>query len=408
MTNMNDERQEESRDITRRLYFEDAYRTEFEATVLDRTTHQGKPAVVLDQTCFYPESGGQPPDHGLIQAVPVIDVQEAGGKILHVLESEIASGRVKGIVDWPRRFDHMQQHSGQHILSQSFVEVLGGETLSFHLGDTASTLEIGISSISDEQAARVERRANQILFEDREVKSYFVEEQAIGRVPLRKPPKKHGSIRVIEVQGFDYSACGGTHCRRTGEIGLVKLTRWDKIRNNLRFEFLCGGRALGDYSMKTSVLRNLCRQLTVGEEGLPGAMEKLLLENRSAKKEMRKIQETLAGYEAAEIIGKNPGRVIGRLLSERTADGVKLLVLNIIRAKECAVAFALHESGQERLICGRADGLDINLRDLVPVVFSLAKGKGGGSPSLIELMLEKGSDLETILARVSEWLAGKV
>jgi len=400
---MNDKQEKESRDLTRRLYFEDAYRTEFEALVLDRLTYEGKPAVVLERTCFYPESGGQPPDHGVLHGVRVTDVQEVDGKILHILESEIGPDRVKGIVDWPRRFDHMQQHSGQHILSQSFVEVLAGETLSFHLGEGASTLEIGIAAVTEGEAAQVEKRANEIIFENRDIKTYFVDEDKIGSVPLRKPPKKRGSIRVVEIESFDFSACGGTHCRRTGEIGLVKITRWDKIRNNIRFEFLCGGRALRDYSMKAAVLRSLCRQLTASEEGLPAVVEKLMQENKSAKRDMRKLQETLARYESLEMIGKNPGKTISAVLAEKTAEEMKLLALNVIRAKDCAVAFALREPGQERLICGRSDSLNINLRDLVPIVFSLARGKGGGSPSLIEMVLEKGSDLESILAKIREY-----
>jgi len=327
---MNDKQEKESRDLTRRLYFEDAYRTEFETLVLERLTYEGKPAVALERTCFYPESGGQPPDHGVLHGVRVTDVQEVDGKILHILESEIGPDRVKGIVDWPRRFDHMQQHSGQHILSQSFVEVLAGETLSFHLGEGASTLEIGIAAVTEGEAAQVEKRANEIIFENRDIKTYFVDEDKIGSVPLRKPPKKRGSIRVVEIESFDFSACGGTHCRRTGEIGLVKITRWDKIRNNIRFEFLCGGRALRDYSMKAAVLRSLCRQLTASEEGLPAVVEKLMQENKSVKRDMRKLQETLARYESLEMIGKNPGKTISAVLAEKTAEEMKLLALNVM------------------------------------------------------------------------------
>jgi len=405
---MNNEHHHEKGEFTRRLYFEDAYRTEFGAIILERLTYEGRPAVVLDQTCFYPESGGQPADRGSLQGVPVADVQEIDGKILHLLNAEIAPDRVEGSVDWSRRFDHMQQHSGQHILSQSFVEVLGGETRSFHLGQEASTVEIGIGSVTEEEAGRVEKRANDILFQDREIKTYFVEEALIGSVPLRKPSQKQGSIRVVEMEAFDYSACGGTHCRRTGEVGLIKITRWDKIRDNVRFEFLCGGRALRDYALKTTVLRSLCRQLTASQEGLPASVEKLSQESKSANKDIRRLREIQARYEALEIIEKNPGRLICGLLTAKTAEEMKLLALNIIRTKECAVAFTLHGPEHDRLLCGRSDGLDVNLRDLVPIIFSQAKGKGGGSPSLIELVLEKGSDLEAVLAKSSEFLKNKL
>ncbi len=222
---------------TRRLYYDDAYLLEFDAEVAERTVHEGSPAVVLDATAFYPESGGQPWDRGTLGGIEVLKVLDLDGTILHVLKAEIASGRVTGKIDRTTRLDHMQQHTGQHVLSQAFWELLKGETLSFHMGPDISTLEIGLKAIDDAGGDRVEDRANAIVWEDREVKTYFVPEERIGEVPLRRPPKKQGLLRVVEVDGFDYSACGGTHVGRTGEIGLIKLGGIEKIRGNLRFEF---------------------------------------------------------------------------------------------------------------------------------------------------------------------------
>jgi alanyl-tRNA synthetase len=206
---------------TRRLYFDDAYRREFDADVLEKRTQEGSPALVLNETCFYPESGGQPWDKGTIDGIDVLKVVDLDGIIVHVLKEDVASPKVHGAIDWPTRFDHMQQHTGQHILSQAFFETLKGETLSFHLGEEVSTLEIGLRTITDADLDRVEDRANAVVWEDREVKTYFVPEERIDAVPLRRPPKKQGLLRVVEVAGYDFSACGGH-----SQVCLTMVTRW--------------------------------------------------------------------------------------------------------------------------------------------------------------------------------------
>jgi len=219
---------------TKRLYLDDPYQVEFEARIVEKGMREQKPAVMLDQTCFYPESGGQPYDRGWIDGVKVVKVFEEDSQIVHLLEKDVEAGSIKGKIDWQTRFDHMQQHSGQHILSQCFHELLEAETLAFHLGEDASTLEMDLRKVSDEDIERVETRASEIIYQDREVKIHSLPEDKVGSLPLRRPPKKKGLIRVVEVSDFDYSACGGTHVRRTGEVGLIKILRWERIRDNLR------------------------------------------------------------------------------------------------------------------------------------------------------------------------------
>jgi alanyl-tRNA synthetase len=393
---------------TRRLYFEDAYQTEFEADVIGRFEHQGKPAVVLDQTCFYPESGGQPADHGTLGDVQVIDVFEEGDRIVHLLDAEAAAARVRGAIDWDRRFDHMQQHSGQHILSQSFVELLAGETMSFHLGEQVSTLEIGIKDVRDVDVEKVEARANGVVFSDLEIKTYFVPPEKIETVPLRKPPKKEGLIRVVEVGGFDFSACGGTHCRRTGEVGLIKITRWERIRGNLRFEFLCGRRALRDYGWKNRTLADLSARLSAHEKDVAAAVEKMSQECKETRKRLKKLEEQTAVYEAQEIIKKAEGRIISAVWTEKAPEEARILALNIIRAGEFAVLFGIRGEEKDHLIFASSEKLPLNMRDLVPIAFSLAQGKGGGGPTLVELVLEKGGNLEAVLAAAGDFLKAKL
>jgi alanyl-tRNA synthetase len=393
---------------TKRLYFEDAYRREFEALVVEQRIHEEKPAVVLDQTCFYPESGGQPADGGTIDGAVVVDVQEFDGRIIHVLDKEIAAAPVRGVIDWERRFDHMQQHTGQHILSQCFVERLGGETMSFHLGAEFSTLEIGVRAASDEELASVEDRANEVVAENREVRTYFVSEDKIETVPLRRPPKKSGVIRVVEVDGFDFSACGGTHCRRTGEVGLIKIIKAEKIRNNLRFEFLCGGRARRDYSWKNRVLADLASKLSVLYKDLPPAVEKLAAEARDMRKKLRRLREAMAVYEARDMADQAKAPIIKAVWQDRTAEEARLLALNIIRAGGFVALFGVVGPERDHLIFAASDQLSMNMKDLVPVAQALARARGGGSPSLVEMAVDKGADLEAVLAAAAEYLKTKL
>jgi len=390
--------------VTARLYFDDPYLVEFEASVVRRAARGGRPALVLDHTAFYPESGGQPADRGTINGVKVMDVQEDGGDIWHAVETDVPGDRVRGKIDWALRFDRMQQHSGQHILSQAFIETLNGETCSFHLGDEVSTLEIGLGRIDEPGLERVERAANAVVFENREVKTYFVPEDKIAEVPLRRPPKKEGTIRIVEVAGFDYSACGGTHVRRTGEIGLIKVTRWEKIRGNLRFDFLCGGRALADYVQKNRDLRRLGGLFSVGDKDVPSAMEKTLADLKSQKKAARAMQETLAGFEARALIDKEPGKIIRRVFTDKTPDEVKLLALKIIRQASRVVLFAVQAQPQSHILMARSDDLTIDLRPFASIVSSIVNGKGGGGPSLVEIVTLDPARLDEALLKVEESL----
>jgi alanyl-tRNA synthetase len=389
---------------TRRLYYEDAYLLEFDAEVLTRTEHDGLPAVTLDRTAFYPESGGQPWDRGTLGGAEVVKVLDLDGSILHVLKKEIGAGPAHGRVDRAVRFDHMQQHTGQHVLSQAFWELLKGETLSFHMGPDVSTLEFGLKSITDADWDRVEDRANAVVWENREVKTYFVPEERIGEVPLRRPPKKQGLLRVVEVDGFDYSACGGTHCRRTGEIGLIKLVGIEKIRGNLRFEFLCGGRALGDYRTKDRSVRELAGAFSCSTADVAGQVERFAAGEKALRKRARRLEERLAAFEAAEIVRAATGPIISGTLEDKTPEEARFLALNIIKSGEFAVVYGVAAESQGHLILARSESLKPDLRRLVPVVGAVLPVKGGGGPSLVELVTaEKGRLKEAVDAAV-DWL----
>ena len=228
-----------------RRYYDDSYTTRFAGQVSAVGEHGGKPAIELASTYFYPESGGQLADRGAIGGSTVVDVQVGDDdRVWHVVEAPPEGASVACEVDWARRFDHMQQHTGQHILSAAFERLLDAPTLSSTLGAERSVIEVGLAEIDWRTVERVEEAANRVLWEDRALKLHWTDDADIGEFPLRKPPKVTGRIRVVEVPDWDWSACGGTHTRRTGEVGAIKIVGWERLRGNVRFAFLCGGRAL--------------------------------------------------------------------------------------------------------------------------------------------------------------------
>jgi alanyl-tRNA synthetase len=231
-----------------------------------------------------------------------------------------------------------------------------------------------------------------------------VPEEKIREVPLRRPPKKQGLLRVVEVDGFDYSACGGTHCRRTGEVGMIKLTGIEKIRGNLRFEFRCGGRALRDHRGKDRTVRKLAGAFSCSDGDVAAQVEKLVADTKTLKKRARRLEERLAAFEAGEVIRAASGPLIAGVLEDKTPDEARFLALNIVKSGEFAVVYGVRGESQGHLIVVRSDSLPVDLRKLVPVIGSILPCKGGGGPSLVELVTpEKARLQETVDAAVG-WL----
>jgi alanyl-tRNA synthetase len=276
---------------TERLYFADPYLTRFSARVVARGERDGRPAVALDQSAFYPEGGGQPADTGSLGGVAVRDVQAEDGLVWHVLAAPLEADSVQGEVDWARRFDHMQQHHGQHLLSAAFEQLYGLRTLSFHLGASAATIDLGAPALAAEQAAAAEDLANQVIWEDRPVLARFVSAEELARLPLRKPPSVEGPIRVVSVPDFDHSACGGTHPRATGGVGVLHIRRWERRGDTTRVEFLCGGRALRDLRWKNAALGRLATAMSVGAEEVEAAVVRLRENEERARKLLEDADE---------------------------------------------------------------------------------------------------------------------
>jgi alanyl-tRNA synthetase len=373
--------------VTSRLYYTDAYCHEFDARVVRALDHEGRPAVVLDRTAFYPTSGGQPYDVGHLGGSVVVDVVDVEGEVVHVLSEPLPVGTdVRGEIDWARRFDHMQQHTGQHLLSAALVRLCQAPTVSFHLGGDASTIDLGaVVSLADVERAVDE--ANRIVWEDRPVAVRFASEAEAKALPLRKEPARHGELRLIDVPDFDLSACGGTHVARTGAIGLIAVTATEKFKGGLRLTFVCGGRALRTLRQLRDAVAGSVRVLSVLPQELPSAVEKLQADGKGLRKTIAGLQAALAVHEADRLLAaSHPGdgrRVITEIYEDWDAAGLKTIASSLIARDPVSVA--LVSGGQmTTVVVGCAPSLGLDAGAVVRHLTARFGGRGGGRADMAQ------------------------
>jgi alanyl-tRNA synthetase len=335
--------------LTRRLYYEDSRCRQFQAAVVTARPEGGDTLVLLDATAFYPGGGGQPSDRGHLGDRPVRDVTVEDGEIWHRLEGTAAPGpSVEGRLDWERRFDHMQQHTGQHVLSRAFVEVAKADTRSFHLGDLAVTIDVDLPEPAPALLRRVEDLANRIVWEDRPVVTHVVPLERARAFPLRKPPDVEGDVRVVEVEGFDWSACGGTHVARSAEVGMIAIVGTERYKGGTRVSFVCGGRALRRLRGATDLLRGLCLEFTSGEEDLPRAIARLKSEQKRLEARLKPLLAESIAREAESLLAEaergSAGPVVARYFPERSPEEVSALA-GQVAARGGIALFAAGASG---------------------------------------------------------------
>lgn len=376
--------------MTKRLYYRDAILREFTARIQARQQTERGPAVRLDQTAFYPSSGGQPHDTGTLDGIPVLDVWETeDGLVWHLLERALQAEEVKGEIDWSRRFDHMQQHTGQHLLSAAFVYQLDAQTVGFHLGHDVTTIDLDKAGLTWEQAFQVEDQVNEVIWQNRPVGVHFVSPQEIGKIPLRKPPQVSGTIRVIWIEGYDASACGGTHCKTTGEVGLVKIIRLESYKGGTRVAFLCGERALRDYRRAQQILLGTSAELSVGQDELQEAVTRLQGELKDTRKAFNKTQAELIAYQAERLWDSVPEvNGVRRILAhwrERSFAEARMFASLLRQRPHTLLLLAVSEDDSLRLVCACSD--DLTGLDAAAILQSAADslgGRGGGSPTMAQ------------------------
>jgi alanyl-tRNA synthetase len=306
--------------MTERRYYSDSHTTKFEAKIVEHLTWDGKPAVVLDATYFYPTGGGQPCDRGTLNGAQVIDVVTRPDDlaVIHVLEREIEGDTAQAQIDWARRFDHMQQHTGQHILTQAFVQTANLPTVGFHLSPDTVTIDLDATSISADQINTAENLANEVIWRNLPVTARLVSQNEMDGVRVRRIPGQLATegLRVVSVGEFDQTACGGTHVAATGEIGLLKIIRTDKRGGQIRVEFRCGGRALSDYRLRNDTTQRLTSLLNVGVSELDQSVSRLQNEIREMQRQRKAVVQQLLKTHAAELIA-----------AAQTIDGVRVVIL---------------------------------------------------------------------------------
>jgi alanyl-tRNA synthetase len=377
--------------MTLRLYRPDSFLWTFQARVAEHVQHDGQPAVILDQTAFYPTAGGQPNDLGTLNGVPVIDVIERDdGTIVHVMAAPLPAAEVTGEIDAPRRIDHMQQHSGQHVLSQAFVQVAGLDTLSVHIGSGDCTLDLPAPRLAPEIVQQAEAEANRILFEDRPFIVKEMTDAQVAQLPLRKAPAVTGQIRIVEVQDYDWSACGGTHVRSSAQIGLIKVTRYEKRGDLTRVSFRCGRRALADYHELNALALKLSEMFSMSRADLLPAIEKLREESRATRKALADAQAQLMEYEAQELLrGSAPAngtgrRVIARTYEGRDANALKLMGKRLTTQPGVIALLGGYSAGRAFLCFARARDVQADMAALLRGALQTLNARGGGSPEFAQ------------------------
>jgi len=373
--------------MTSRIYYTDASCRAFDARVERAVDFEGRPAVLLDRTAFYPTSGGQPHDVGVLDGASVVDVVDVEGDVVHVLSSPLTEGAaVRGEIDWTRRFDHMQQHTGQHILSAALVRMCNAPTVSFHLGSDTSTIDLS-AMVGPVDLERAVDEANRIVWDDLEVVVRFASEEEARALPLRKESARQGELRLIEVPDVDLSACGGTHVARTGAIGLIAVTATEKFKGGLRVTFVCGGRALRSLRQLRDAVAGSVRVLSVLPQELPSALEKLQADGKGLRKTISGLQAALAVHEADRLLAAaHPGtgrRVITEIYEDWDVAGLKTIASSLIARDPVAVALVAGGPAAT-VVVASAPSLGLDAGAVVKRLTDRFGGRGGGRPDMAQ------------------------
>ena len=375
---------------TRRLYYDDSFQDNFSAQVLscellseaEDSGFGPRWGVVLDQTLLYPTSGGQPHDLGKLGDANVVDVLDKDDRVIHVVDHPVAIGRTDGCVHWPRRFDHMQQHTGQHLLSAVFQERFGLVTVSFHLGETVGTIDLRGPQPSPLILEGAARAANAVVFEDREITVRYGTAEEFAAQGVRKEVDRKGVLRAIEITGIDLQPCGGTHLRHTGQLGFILIRGCTKIRQDWRVAFVCGGRAESAARRDAELIAEVSAQLKCAPQDLRGSVERLLREREASAKRLKALLPKVADSEAAALLAattrRSDGiRVVSQLFEGVEADFLQHLATALVRTENVVALLADNESGN--ILFAQNPKAPGDMNALLKKLFEQVAGKGGGT-----------------------------
>ncbi|HWF04434.1 MAG TPA: DHHA1 domain-containing protein [Candidatus Angelobacter sp.] len=403
--------------MTERLYYHDSFLYDFDARVVEALDQKGRTAIVLDRTAFYPTSGGQVHDLGMMVAdgrqIAITEVaDEDDGRILHFAAEQIPVGaQIHGIVDAARRRDHMQQHTGQHLISAAFIRLFNMPTVSFHMGEESCTIDLETSGLSAKQAQQAEFLANEVIAEDRPVSMRFVPLEEARQLGLRKlPPKQTGDLRLINITDFDLCACGGTHVRSTGQVGSILLRKAEKVKQGVRVEFVCGLRAVNAARRDYTTLTEASSLFSSHIYDLPEQARKSLAEAKAADKAQHKLLEEIASLNAEQMLAQAAGtpHVITQFLPERDAVFIKMLAQKLTAGKTPVIALLASGAGQPTLVFAQSPGQKSNMGQLMKDAMAQLGGRGGGSADMAQGGLQAGETDTVKLTEILRTTAGKL
>ncbi|HKA91844.1 MAG TPA: alanyl-tRNA editing protein [Haliangiales bacterium] len=380
--------------MTSRLYYDDSFLLGFRARVVGHASWNGAPSVVLDRTAFYPESGGQMADRGLLGGTAVVDVQvDDAGVVHHVLGGPLPAvgDEVDATIDRERRRVHMALHTGQHMLSRALLDVAGGETVSSRLGETACTIDLDLAKMDERDVARAEDLTNAVIDDDVTVRAYFPAPGELAALPLRRAPKVEDNVRVVQIGEFDVSPCGGTHCLRSGQVGLLRIGNVERYKGKVRVTFAAGRRARRELGELADVLTGLGRELTCGPGEVPTALAKLRRELAESREALGQARASVAGAAAAALLAGDADPIV-RVFDDLPIEGVRMVAKRVTEAGRVAVLGAAGPDGIHVIVARPARSTfdcGAHLRRLA----AAAGGRGGGSPERAEGRLPLGAKI---------------
>lgn len=399
--------------MTDKIYLQNPYLREISARIVAKKYIDNKFYIKLNRTIFYPNmSGGQPMDKGTINGIEVLDTYEEGEDIIHVVKENIQDKNVQLNIDWDTRFDHMQQHTGQHLLSSVFYNLYNAETVGFHLGREYVYIDITLPELTDEDIKRVEKFSNKIIFSNFNIKTYYIDKNNISKIPLRKQPSVTTNIRIVEIDGMDYSPCCGTHHRSTGEIGLIKIRKWEKYKGNARVEFVCGNRALQDYSWKNTCINNISALLSSKDTDTYDKVKIVFEHTEELEKENRNLQEELSKYKAKELLNDsmtlNNIQIIKKKFQNTNIKEVSFMSSYLINnIDDLILILGVENAEKSQFILSRSNNLKINISNIFKEISKKLGVKGGGSIQTVQGGCSN-TDLDLFINNAYEYITKEI
>ncbi len=396
--------------MTNKFYLDNPYIREIQGRIVDKVYKNGQYYIKLDRTIFYPHlSGGQPGDMGTINGIKLEEVYEEGQEIIHVVKENIHSNKVTLNIHWPNRLDNMQQHTGQHLLSASFYKLYNGETIGFHLGKDYVYIDVNLPSLSQEEAERIEIYANKIITSNFKIKAYYIEKNEIEKIPVRKKPTVNSDIRIVEIDNIDFSPCAGTHLQNTGEIGLIKIRKWENYKGNIRVEFVCGNRALLDYRWKNEAINNISLLLSSKDKDSFEKVKLIYEQKNQLEKENRDLKEEVNKYKANEIFEsafKIKGiSYVSRIFENKNLKEINYMANYLRNKKRLVQIYGLTAQDSGQFLVSISKDLDINLKNILKEMTPEFEIKGGGSKDSIQGKVDLDR-LEEVMTRFFEIIKG--